>query len=333
MPILFPPGSSGGGGSALTVKDEGVTLDNAVTSFDFVGAGVTATNVGHAVTVTVPSDAPTNASYITGVAEAGLSAELVLGTKVILAPDTLSNRPGAGTVPAGALYNATDTGLIYRSDGSSTWTTITIASSADRLGLTPTAVKTANYNPAVVGDFVPCDISAGGFTVTLPTAPADGSVIGVKIVKTAAGKVLTIALGGSDVFNIASGATSATLQRNGACMLMQYKASSAIWYVVATDMPRSVAVSATQNTTYSAVSSDDVILITATSAGWTLSLPAASGVTGRIWTFKRTDSNPGNAITIDPNSSETIDGATTVVITTQYAALSIVSDGSNWHII
>jgi hypothetical protein len=42
-----------GGGSALTVKDEGTTLSSAVTSIDFVGAGVVATNTGGAVTVTV----------------------------------------------------------------------------------------------------------------------------------------------------------------------------------------------------------------------------------------------------------------------------------------
>lgn len=45
--------SSGSGGSALTVKDEGSTLSSAVTSIDFVGAGVTATNTGGAVTVTI----------------------------------------------------------------------------------------------------------------------------------------------------------------------------------------------------------------------------------------------------------------------------------------
>jgi hypothetical protein len=45
--------AASGGGSALTVKDEGTTLSSAVTSFDFVGAGVVATNTGGAVTVTV----------------------------------------------------------------------------------------------------------------------------------------------------------------------------------------------------------------------------------------------------------------------------------------
>jgi hypothetical protein len=39
-----PQDDTGGGGSALEVLDEGVSLDTAVTSIDFVGAGVTATN-------------------------------------------------------------------------------------------------------------------------------------------------------------------------------------------------------------------------------------------------------------------------------------------------
>jgi hypothetical protein len=39
--------------SAITVKEEGVTLTTAATQFDFVGSGVTATNVGSVVTVTV----------------------------------------------------------------------------------------------------------------------------------------------------------------------------------------------------------------------------------------------------------------------------------------
>ena len=43
------------GGSALTIKEEGSNLTTTATSIDFVGAGVTATNTGNAVTVTVPT--------------------------------------------------------------------------------------------------------------------------------------------------------------------------------------------------------------------------------------------------------------------------------------
>lgn len=46
--------ASGGGGSSITVKDEGTNLTTALASLDFVGAGVTATNTGGAVTVTIP---------------------------------------------------------------------------------------------------------------------------------------------------------------------------------------------------------------------------------------------------------------------------------------
>lgn len=43
------------GGSALTIKDEGTNLTTAATSINFVGTGVTATNVGNDVTVTINS--------------------------------------------------------------------------------------------------------------------------------------------------------------------------------------------------------------------------------------------------------------------------------------
>jgi hypothetical protein len=45
--------AASGGGSALEVKDEGTTLSSAVTSIDFTGAGVTATNTGGAISVAI----------------------------------------------------------------------------------------------------------------------------------------------------------------------------------------------------------------------------------------------------------------------------------------
>jgi len=42
-------------GTSITIKEEGSNLTTAVQSIDFVGGGVTATNVGNAVTVTVPT--------------------------------------------------------------------------------------------------------------------------------------------------------------------------------------------------------------------------------------------------------------------------------------
>lgn len=114
--------------------------------------------------------------------------------------------------------------------------------------LVPTAVKTTNYT-AAVADFVVCDINTtGSFTVTLPTAPADNSEIGIKITKFTATRTVTIAVGGSDVFNVAAGSTSLTLSRLFQAVKLHYKSSSAIWYVYSTDPAAATATTGTNNT-------------------------------------------------------------------------------------
>jgi hypothetical protein len=84
---------------------------------------------------------------------------------------------------------------------------------------------------------------------------------------------------------------------------------------------------------YTAVAgTDNIILCDATSASFTITLPAASGNTGISFTIKKTDSSV-NTVTIDANASETIDGQLTQVIATQYQAIRIVSNGTSWSII
>lgn len=78
---------------------------------------------------------------------------------------------------------------------------------------------------------------------------------------------------------------------------------------------------------YTATSDDDVILCSGTFA---VSLPAASGVSGKRFYIKNTGTG---SITVDPNGSETIDGGEIAVIESQYESITIVCDGSNWHII
>jgi len=87
----------------------------------------------------------------------------------------------------------------------------------------------------------------------------------------------------------------------------------------------------TKTTTYTATTADDIITVS-TGSAWTLTLYAASGNAGRVLRIKKTSSDL-NALTIDGNASETIDGSTTTTINTQYEELAIVCDGSNWHIL
>jgi hypothetical protein len=100
--------------------------------------------------------------------------------------------------------------------------------------LVPTAVKNANYN-AAAADLVRCDISAGSFTVTLPTAPANNTQVCVEVVTRVTALAsnqliptyVTIATGGSDVFFRPSGPTSGIFGRGS--IVLQYSASDATW--------------------------------------------------------------------------------------------------------
>tara|TARA_R110000868_G_scaffold62962_3_gene189957 strand:- start:10856 stop:12025 length:1170 start_codon:yes stop_codon:yes gene_type:complete len=82
---------------------------------------------------------------------------------------------------------------------------------------------------------------------------------------------------------------------------------------------------------YTALQTDQTIFCDATSGAITVNLPAAASSTGKVLTIKKTDSST-NAITLDGNASETIDGATTTTLNTQYESVKIVCDGSNWYI-
>lgn len=89
-----------------------------------------------------------------------------------------------------------------------------------------------------------------------------------------------------------------------------------------------LAVLATTGTTYSASTSEDIIL---TTGSLSVNLYATSGNRGKKIIIKKTDSTNTNIVTIDPNASETIDGDTTKTIRHQYESLTLVTDGTNWH--
>ena len=83
---------------------------------------------------------------------------------------------------------------------------------------------------------------------------------------------------------------------------------------------------------YVATALDYVILGDASGGAFTITLPAASSVPKQVYNIKKIDASP-NAVTVDGDGTETIDGALTQVIATQFNSLMIVSDLSNWHII
>ena len=84
-----------------------------------------------------------------------------------------------------------------------------------------------------------------------------------------------------------------------------------------------------KTTSYTATAADQIILCNATSGAITIGSPPAASVPGQVYTIKKTDSS-ANAVTFDPNASETIDAASTKAITTQNAVMNVISDGTQW---
>ena len=72
--------------------------------------------------------------------------------------------------------------------------------------------------------------------------------------------------------------------------------------------------------------------LNATAATFAFTLPAASSCRGQTWTGKKIDSS-ANAVTIARAGSDTIDGATTAVLSAQYVSLRLISNGSGWDVI
>ena len=71
----------------------------------------------------------------------------------------------------------------------------------------------------------------------------------------------------------------------------------------------------------------------ATAGNMTLSIANNSADSpGRIHVIKKIDSSI-NTVTIDPNGTETIDGASTYVLAVQYSTVVIQSNGTNWFIV
>ena len=85
---------------------------------------------------------------------------------------------------------------------------------------------------------------------------------------------------------------------------------------------------------YSISDLDQIILVDSTAAIRTVTLPSAATIPGRRYTIKDWKGTAAtHTITIATVSSQTIDGAGSATLTTNYQAVELVSDGANWSII
>jgi hypothetical protein len=87
----------------------------------------------------------------------------------------------------------------------------------------------------------------------------------------------------------------------------------------------------TEDSTALTVTDEDVVLVDDDTAGAqvTITLPAAAEVNYPVRIKKLgTTAN----VVIDGDDAETIDGTTTITLSSQYQAVTLVSDGNGWHV-
>lgn len=87
----------------------------------------------------------------------------------------------------------------------------------------------------------------------------------------------------------------------------------------------------TVTTTYTASALDELVLADASGGAFTVTLPRAEDGTKRL-TIKRISSGV-NAVTIEPQGSDTIEGAASVTLATQWGSRTLQSNGSDAWVI
>lgn len=83
---------------------------------------------------------------------------------------------------------------------------------------------------------------------------------------------------------------------------------------------------------YTATQDDRIILADSTSGVITISLPSAELSPSRTYNIIKIDASV-NLVTIDAFGAETINGSTTISLTSQYEAVTIYCTGSTWYIL
>ena len=111
------------GVGSTTVKDEGSNITTAVSSFDFVGSGVTATNSGNNVTVTIPGGGGFSRTAVTSTTTASVSSA-ILGVSAGSAIDI--------RLPSAADYTAGQNFIVKDESGNAHTNNITIRTSGSQ---------------------------------------------------------------------------------------------------------------------------------------------------------------------------------------------------------
>ena len=192
-------------------------------------------------------------------------------------------------------------GLSTNGSGTLSWTTLSSPPTVSN--------KTASFTADTTDTFYTCDTSSADVTATLPAASGNSGLV-LRFKKTLTTDT-TFTLPDGD------GSSGQGLSTNGSGTLSWTTLSS----------PPTVS---NKTASFTADTTDTFYTCDTSSADVTATLPAASGNSGLVLRFKKTHND--NTLILDGNSSETIDGATTVELVGDDQECQIICDGTNWQI-
>ena len=113
--------------------------------------------------------------------------------------------------------------------------------------------------------------------------------------------------------------------------VLEYKDSGGVWTPMGVPDGQGYMEVVSKNSTYTAA--DEIVIMCDASGGaFSINLPPVSGLSGRYYHIKKVDSS-SNAVTIDADGTETIDGELTQPLITQYNSAQVICSGTSWHIL
>jgi hypothetical protein len=194
-----------------------------------------------------------------------------------------------------------------------------------------TGVQSVSTTPTTLGGnngLILVDATAGAITLNLPAASVASPFGAIKnIVKIdATTNPVTITAAGADTIT-PEGYTSIQLISQGAAVTLQANGTNR-WFTLPSLWNQNSANLRTVATTpYTVVPSDYKLLMDATGGVAVVNLMAANSVPPG-WSFgcKKKDAS-GNSVTVTRAGADTIEGATTVALATQFNATYLTSDG------
>ncbi len=184
----------------------------------------------------------------------------------------------------------------------------------------PTTAKVLVYDTAVAAKWAPATLGAASLASDAVTTVKilDSNVTTAKL----ASSSVTAAVLGSDAVTttkILDANVTAAKLTNSTLTSTQVSTTGGIQTYSVT--------SPTANATLTA--GQTVALVDATAGNVTITLPAvAAAGSGQVYTVKKTDSS-SNSVTISP-ASGTIDGAATLVLSSQYHSVQLATNATNW---